>query len=76
MPRSSGSLPNLAALPEQNSPLVLAWSYSDVTRLYNNEVGYFGGIHFTESNMVPHWTGVAAPTASGSNTGGALAAAT
>jgi len=60
----------------QNSTLVLAWSYSDVTRLYNNEVGYFGGIHFTESNMVPHWTGVASVTGTGQTTGGALANAT
>ena len=41
----------------QEPQIINAWSYSDVTRLYINEIGYYAGIHFTKSNMVPHWTG-------------------
>jgi hypothetical protein len=44
----------------QNSTVVQAWSYSDINKLYINEVGYWAGIHFTKSNMLPSWTGVAA----------------
>jgi hypothetical protein len=43
----------------QNSQVVTAWSYSDINRLYNFEVGEFSGIRFCESNMVPFWTGFA-----------------
>lgn len=46
----------------QNQTVVLARTYSQVTRLYNYEIGEWGGIRFTESNMVPFWTGFAAPT--------------
>jgi N4-gp56 family major capsid protein len=63
-----------------NATVQLAWSYSDINKLYINEVGQWRGIHFCESNMVPSWVGVAnndsglayAPA----TTGGALAAAT
>jgi N4-gp56 family major capsid protein len=40
-----------------NSTVQLAWSYSDINKLYINEVGQWRGIHFCESNMVPLWTG-------------------
>lgn len=60
----------------QNQTIVNAWSYSDVGRLYINEVGYWAGIHFTKSNMTPRFTGVASVSAAGSNTGGSLSAAT
>lgn len=43
----------------QNATIVQAWSYSDVGRLYINEVGYWAGIHFTKSNMLPRWVGAA-----------------
>ena len=49
-----------------NSTVVQAWSYSDVTRLYINELGYWGGIHFVKSNIMPSFTGVAAVTATSS----------
>lgn len=55
-----------------DSTVVTAWSYSDVTRLYINEVGYWRGLHFCKSNMVPTFTGVAAVTATSSGTGGSL----
>ena len=61
----------------QNSTIVQAWSYSDISKLYINEIGYWAGIHFTKSNMVPHWTGAAAPAGAGSpTTGGSLVSAT
>jgi N4-gp56 family major capsid protein len=56
----------------QNPTIVTAWSYSDVTRLYINEIGYVAGIHFTKSNMLPRWTGVAQVNGTG-GTAGSLA---
>jgi N4-gp56 family major capsid protein len=51
-------------LPEQdmreNATVVTAWSYSDINRLYNNELGEWGGTRFCRSNMVPFFVGVAA----------------
>lgn len=52
------------------STLVTAWSYSDINRLYNFELGEVGGVRFCFSNMVPSFTGFAAnnsgvPNASG-----------
>lgn len=41
------------------STIVLAWSYSDLMRLYNGEFGEAGGLRFVRSNMVPSFTGVA-----------------
>jgi N4-gp56 family major capsid protein len=43
----------------ENTTVVTAWSYSDVNRLYNYELGEWGGIRFCHSNMVPTFTGVA-----------------
>ena len=43
----------------QNATIVNAWSYSDVSKLYINEVGYWAGITLVKSNMLPRWTGVA-----------------
>jgi N4-gp56 family major capsid protein len=60
----------------QNSTIVNAWSYSDISKLYINEIGYWAGIHFTKSNMVPHWTGAAAPAGGTATTGGSLVSAT
>ena len=56
----------------QNSTVVLARAYSQVTRLYNYEIGEWGGIRFTESNMVPTWTGYALVTGT-PGTAGSLA---
>lgn len=56
----------------ENATVVTAWSYSDINRLYNNELGEWGGVRFTRSNMIPTITGVAQVNGSGSATGGAL----
>jgi hypothetical protein len=53
-----------------NTTVQLAWSYSDINRLYINEVGQWRGMRFCESNMVPFWVGVA-----GNDAGAAAAAA-
>lgn len=53
-----------------NSTVQLAWSYSDINKLYINETGQWRGMHFCESNMVPWWVGVA------NNDAGLTAAAT
>jgi N4-gp56 family major capsid protein len=59
----------------ENNTVVLAWSYSDINRLYNFEVGEWGGVTFCASNMVPFWTGVAAVTgAAAATTSGATLA--
>lgn len=57
----------------QNATIVNAWSYSDVTRLYINEIGYWSGIHFTKSNMLPRFTGNATTGTPTAGTAGALA---
>jgi len=48
--------PLVAADFRQNPTVVTAWSYSDINRLYNAEIGEWSGIRFCESNMVPFWT--------------------
>ena len=42
-----------------NSDVRLAWTYSDINRLYNFEAGEWSGMRFCQSNMVPSFTGVA-----------------
>src|SRR5882762_1202848 len=51
------------------SVLTLAWSYSDLERLYNGEFGEAGGIRFVNSNMVPTFTGVAQVTGTPGSSG-------
>jgi len=60
----------------ENSTVVTAWSYSDINRLYNAEIGELGGVRFCESNMIPSWTGLAARTVTGSSSGGTIPAGT
>lgn len=43
----------------QNQMIVTAWSYSDVNKLYNYEVGEWNGLRFCSTNMVPTFVGVA-----------------
>lgn len=59
----------------ENATIATAWSYSEVNRLYNNELGPWGGARFVETNMMPFWTGVAAVTGVASTSGGNLATA-
>lgn len=57
----------------QNSTVILARSYSAVNRLYNYEIGEWGGCRFIDSNMVPTFTGQTAVQGSASASGGSLA---
>jgi N4-gp56 family major capsid protein len=44
----------------QQSDVKLAWTYSDLNRLYNYEAGEWSGIRFCKTNMIPTFFGVAA----------------
>lgn len=52
--------PNVFGDFSENANVVTAWSYSDINRLYNAEIGEWRGMRFCQSNMVPSWVGVAA----------------
>lgn len=56
-----------------NATIQTAWSYSDINRLYNNDLGEWGGTRFCKSNMIPYFVGVALVTGTPSGSGGALA---
>ena len=56
----------------ENATINQAWTYSDINRLYNYELGEWGGSRFCRSNLVPTFTGVAAITGS-AGTSGSLA---
>lgn len=45
----------------QNATVANAWSQSDINRLYNNDLGEWGGVRFCKSNMIPFWQGLADP---------------
>lgn len=53
----------------ENATIVTAWSYSDINRLYNFELGEFAGVRFCFSNFVPSWTGVATLGGTAATTG-------
>jgi N4-gp56 family major capsid protein len=53
----------------QISTIITAFSYSDINRLYNYEIGEWSGMRFCESNMVPTFTGVAAIAGTAATTG-------
>lgn len=59
----------------ENQTIVTAWSYSDLNRLYNYEIGEWRGIRFCQSNLVPSFIGVAS-VAGAAVGGGQLAAGT
>lgn len=67
--------PLVAQDMRENATVVTAWSYSDLNRLYNAELGEWGGIRFCSSNMIPTFTGVAQVNAS-IGTSGSLATGT
>lgn len=59
-----------------NTTIATAWSYSDVNRLYNWELGVWGGTRFTASNMVPWYKGAATVTVAQAAGGGTFGAGT
>ena len=44
----------------ENPTINQAWTFSDINRLYNYELGEWAGVRFCRSNLVPTFTGVAA----------------
>lgn len=66
--------PLVAQDMRENSQVNTAWAFSDVNRLYNNELGPYGGVRYVETNFLPYWVGVAAVPGTPSSAGGALAA--
>ena len=60
----------------QNTTIATAWSYSDINRLYNNDLGEWGGARFCKTNMMPYWTGVAQVNATANTVGGSLGTGT
>ena len=60
----------------ENAQVNTAWAFSDINRLYNNELGAFGGVRYCQSNMIPYWVGNALVTGTPSTTGGSLATST
>ncbi len=60
----------------ENSQVNTAWAFSDVNRLYNNELGSWGGHRWVETNMIPYWVGVAQVNGTASTAGGTLATGT
>jgi N4-gp56 family major capsid protein len=63
MPHYVSVLHTLVVADMRENPTInQAWTFSDINRLYNYELGEWGGIRFTRSNLVPTFTGFAAPT--------------
>lgn len=54
--------PEVEADLRENNTVVLAWANSDINRLYNDEIGEWGGTRWVASNMMPYFVGVSAPT--------------
>jgi N4-gp56 family major capsid protein len=76
MPHYVGVMhPLVAGDFSENATVVTAWSYSDINRLYNYEVGEWRGLRFCQTNMVPNWVGIA-QTNGTAGTGGSLASGT
>ena len=61
MPHYTAVLHTLSVADMRENPTInQAWTYSDINRLYNYELGEWGGIRFCRSNLVPTFTGVTA----------------
>jgi N4-gp56 family major capsid protein len=61
MPHYCAVLHTLAVADMRENPTInQAWTFSDINRLYNYELGEWGGIRFCRSNLVPFFTGVTA----------------
>lgn len=52
-----------------NTAITNAWSFSDLDMLYNMQVGIWGGVFFTSTNMTPWYTGAALVTGTSSGVG-------
>lgn len=68
--------PAVEADMRENSTVTLAWSNSDVNKLYNNELGEWGGLRWCRSNMIPYFIGNDVPTTAPSASIGSFTANT
>jgi N4-gp56 family major capsid protein len=60
IPHYAGIVHPLVAMNmREDSTILQAWTYSDVNKVYNSELGPLNNIRFVQSNLVPNWTGVA-----------------
>jgi len=76
MPHYTAVCHTLVVADMRENPVInQAWTFSDINRLYNYELGEWAGIRFTRSNLTPTFTGVTALVATAGG-GGSLAAAT
>jgi N4-gp56 family major capsid protein len=70
MPHYTAVLHTLAVADMRENPTInQAWTFSDINRLYNYELGEWGGIRFCRSNLVPTFTGVTAITGTAGTVG-------
>lgn len=78
MPHYTAVIHTLAVADLRENPTInQAWTFSDINRLYNYELGEWGGIRFTRSNLVPTFTGGGTGiVATSSGTGGSLSTGT
>jgi N4-gp56 family major capsid protein len=61
MPHYTAVLHTLVVADMRENPTInQAWTFSDINRLYNYELGEWGGMRFCRSNLVPTFTGVTA----------------
>ncbi len=61
MPHYTGVMHTLTVADMRENPVInQAWTFSDINRLYNYELGEWAGIRFCRSNLVPTFVGVAA----------------
>lgn len=61
--------PFVEADMREDATVTTAWSYSDINRLYNNEIGELNSIRFVRSNLVPSFVGVAQINPTATNNG-------
>jgi N4-gp56 family major capsid protein len=77
MPHYTAVIHTLAVADLRENPQInQAWTFSDLNRLYNYELGEWGGVRFTRSNLVPTFTGVTAITGTPVGSGGTFGAGT
>ena len=68
--------PFVEADMRENSVVQTAWSYSDLNRLYNAELGELNGCRFCKTNMVPTFTGKAQTNGTAVGGGGTFVSGT
>lgn len=77
MPHYTAVLHTLVVADMRENPTInQAWTFSDINRLYNYELGEWGGIRFCRSNLVPTFTGGGAGIVAVAGAGGNLGAGT